>query len=78
MRLHAVNCSQGQSAVEMALILPIILILLVGIVTSGFMFYANPLGGFAGLAQQGAGAAAWLPRQQILVPRPAPSRRISH
>jgi hypothetical protein len=31
---------EGQSAVEMAIILPVLLILLVGIVSAGFMFYA--------------------------------------
>ncbi len=39
-RLHAANCTRGQSAVEIALLLPILMILVFGIVMSGFLFYA--------------------------------------
>ena len=39
-RSHAADYARGQSSVEIALVLPLLLILLFGIVTSGFMFFA--------------------------------------
>ena len=40
-RSHAADGTRGQSAVEMALLLPILLLLLFGIIIAGFIFYAH-------------------------------------
>ena len=40
-RSHAADCTRGQSAVEIALLLPILLLILFGIIIVGFMFYAH-------------------------------------
>src|SRR5512139_1091973 len=40
-RSHAADCTRGQSAVEIALLLPILLLILFGIIIAGFMFNAH-------------------------------------
>jgi hypothetical protein len=40
-RSHAANGTRGQSSVEIALLLPILLLILFGIIIAGFIFYAH-------------------------------------
>jgi len=40
-RSHAADCTRGQSSVEIALLLPILLLILFGIIIGGFIFYAH-------------------------------------